>query len=91
MWPESDATLIFATKLISRNEVAIDGLQHHLVSGGPLLGQVDPGVPSLSYQLDKIVLSVNVHLKLVYHRVATKNLRRFSERLIKESIIKGEG
>ena len=25
------------------------------------------------------------------NRVATKNLRRFSERLIKESIIKGEG
>ena len=31
-----------------------------------------------------------VHLNMLEDRVATKNLRRFLERLIKESIIKGE-
>ena len=41
--------------------------------------------------LDYLIRGGSGHFNWVSGRVATKNLRRFSERLIKESIIKGEG
>ena len=65
MWPQSDATLILSTELVSRHQVTVHGLQHHLVPGEPVLGQVDPGVPTLAYQLNQVIFSVNVNLETV--------------------------
>ena len=39
-----------------------------------------------NFDKDRLIVYIDMQ-----GRVATKNLRRFSERLIKESIIKGEG
>ena len=64
MRPEPNATLVLPTELVGRHQVAVHGLEDNLVPGGSVLGQVDSGVPTLPYQLDQIVLRMNVNLKV---------------------------
>ena len=62
VWPERGGVLVLAAELLRRHAVAVDRLDHHLVSGGAVLGQVDTGEPALAYQLHQVVLGVNINL-----------------------------
>ena len=63
--PQPDAALVLATELVRRHQVRVDRLKHDLVPSGAVLGQVDPGVPALADQLDKVVVRVDIDLNKI--------------------------
>ena len=63
--PQPDAALVLPAELVCCHQVGVDRLEDHLVPGGSVLGQVNPRVPPLANKLDKVIVSVNVHLQII--------------------------
>ena len=70
--PQPNAALILAAELVRRHQVRVDRLEDHLVPGGPVLRQVDAGVPALADQLDKVIVSVNIDLEIESDQISRK-------------------
>ena len=60
---EEVGVLVLPEELVRRHRLGVDGLEHNLLPGLAVLGQVDAGKPTLANLGHNVVLLVKVHLK----------------------------